>query len=112
MVIEIRERNVHATLALRAHVRRRLGFALRDFDVELDHVIVWFSPTTGHPAGVETRCEIDVCLHSAGDIRALGVDGDPFVALDRAAARVSRSSARAVERHSRVWQRATGRRTK
>ena len=31
MDIEIRGRNIHATLALRAHVQRRLGFALRDF---------------------------------------------------------------------------------
>jgi putative sigma-54 modulation protein len=98
MDIEIRERDVHVSLALRAHVRRRLGFALRSFGERLGHVVVRFSDTNGERGGLDKRCQIEVGVRPFGSVRIEGVDGDPFAALDRAAQRASRSIVRKLER--------------
>jgi putative sigma-54 modulation protein len=93
MKIHIRERNVALTKALRAHVERRLGFALSHFGERIGRVVVRFSA----PGGAGKLCQIEVTLRPRG-VRAEDTHADLFAAVDHAADRVARSVARALER--------------
>lgn len=93
MKIHIRERNGRLTKALRAHVERRLGFALGQFGERIGRVVVRFSDQ----GGVDRRCQIEVGLHPRS-VRVENTDADPFAAVNHAADRVARSVARALER--------------
>ena len=102
MQIQIRERHVEVTEVLRAHVERRLGFALARFGVRIGRVIVRFSDTNGHRGGVDKRCQIDVGLRPSGRVRSEDTDADLGVAVNRAADRVARAVARVLDRE-RAW---------
>lgn len=102
MRIQLRARDVELTEALRAHVERRLGFALGRFGERVGRVSVRFSDTNGARKGVDKRCQIDVSLRPSGSVLIEDTDADPSVAVDRAADRASRSVARALERE-REW---------
>jgi putative sigma-54 modulation protein len=101
--IQIRERNVEVPAGLRKHVEQRLNFALARFGQRIARVIVRFSDgdagdgETGH----NLRCQIHVGLRSRS-ARVEDTDNDLFVAVVRAAERVSRSVARVLERE-RDW---------
>jgi putative sigma-54 modulation protein len=101
MKVLIRERNVEVTEALRAHVTRRLAFALGRFAERIGRVTVRFSEGGDDRRAVEKLCQIDVGLRSRS-VRAEDIDADPFVAVNHAAGRASRSVARALERE-RGW---------
>ena len=105
MKIQIRENSGAPSDSLRAHVQRKLDFALSGFQEQIGSVTVRLSP--GEPApkgggkgpgkGRETvkRCEIEVRLRP----RTVGVqdtDVDLLVAVDNAAGRLQRSIARAL----------------
>jgi putative sigma-54 modulation protein len=96
MNIQVRKRNVAVTDVLRARVERRLGFALSRFADRIGRVMVRFSEK-GHGAGADQRCQINVALRPQS-LRVEDIDADLFAALDHAAARISRSVARALER--------------
>ena len=98
--IQIRERNVEVSENLRAHVERRLGFALARFGQRIARVIVRFSDAPGD-RGDDKRCQIHVGLRSRS-ARVEDTDADPFTAVDRAAERLSRSIASVLERE-REW---------
>jgi ribosomal subunit interface protein len=102
--IQIRERNVEISESLRAHVERRLGYALARFGQRIARVIVRFSDVPGD--GEDKRCQIHVGLRSRS-ARVEDTDADPFTAVDRAAERLSRSIARVLERE-REWDAAAG----
>jgi ribosomal subunit interface protein len=106
--IQIRERNVEISDDLRSHVERRLGFELARFGQRIARVIVRFSDTRGSD-GTDQRCQIHVGLRSRS-ARIEETNADPFVALDRAAARLRRSVVRVLERE-REWITSTGART-
>jgi ribosomal subunit interface protein len=94
--VEIRERDVEVTEALRAHVERRLGLALGRFGDRIGRVTVRFSGPNGSAGQPVTRCQIDVTLRPQ-NVRAGDTDADLFVAVDQASDRVSRSVARILE---------------
>lgn len=98
--IQIRERNVEVPTGLRNHVERRLNFALARFGQRIARVIVRFSDGDGD-AAPHPRCQIHVGLRSRS-ARVEDTDADLFIAVDRAAERVSRSVARVLERE-REW---------
>jgi ribosomal subunit interface protein len=98
MEIQIRQHDVEVTTLLRAHVKRRLGFALGRFATRIASVVVRFSDATGHRRGVDGRCEIDVNLYPTQTVRVDETDPDLFIATDRASSRISRVVARALER--------------
>ena len=102
MEIQIRERSVELTEGLRAHVERRLGFALGRFGERISRVIVRFSDTNGHRGGADKRCQIDVDLRPSGNLCVEDTDADIYVASDRAANRASRAIARLLDRQ-REW---------
>ncbi len=101
MKIQIRKRDVKVTKILRAHVERRLGFALGRFGERIEAVIVRFSRANGPPAGAGKRCRIEVALRPRS-VRVEDADADLFSAVDHAADLVSRSFARAFDRE-RDW---------
>ncbi len=94
MKIHIRERNIEVTEDLRAHVERRLGFALGRFGERIGRVVVRFADADGH---LDRRCQIEVGLRPT-IVRVEDRDADLFAAVDHAADRLSRSVARALER--------------
>jgi len=102
MKIHIRGRNVELTDVLRAHVERRLGFALGRFGQRIGRVLLRFSDMNGEGGYVDKRCQIDVGMRPRS-VRVEHTDVDLFVALDRAADRASRSVGRALERE-RQWE--------
>ena len=93
MNIRIRERAGVKSTTLRAHVERRLSFALSRFGERIARVTVRLSE--GGDAG--TRCQIDVGLRPRV-IKVEDTNSDVFAAVDHAANRVSRSVARTLER--------------
>lgn len=99
MKVQIRERNVHVSEVLRAHVARRLGLVLGRFGDRIGQVTVRFSGANGRSGDQATRCQIDVSLRPRS-VRAGDTDADLFVAVDHATDRVSRSVARVLELES------------
>jgi ribosomal subunit interface protein len=104
--IQFRERNVEVSDGLRAHVERRLGFALARFGQRIARVIVRFSDASGD-SGQKQRCQIHVGLRSRS-ARADDTDVDLTVAVDRAVERVARSIAHVLEREQEFDTDATG----
>lgn len=103
MKIQIRKRNVEVNEELRAHVERRLGYALGRFGDRIGGVTVRFSDINGHRGGVDKRCQIDVDLQAARAVRVEDTDADLFAVVDRAAHRAARSIARVIEREHQFF---------
>ena len=95
MKIQIRARDVKVTKALRAHVELRLGFALSRFGEQIGRVAVHFSNSEEHHNRPEKRCQIAVGLPRC--VKVQETDADVFAAVARAAHRVARSVAHAIE---------------
>jgi putative sigma-54 modulation protein len=100
MKIQIREHDVSVTDVQRAHVERRLAFALGRFGERIGRVTVRFLDV-GHHGCKDKLCQIQVALN-ARLVRIEDVDADALTAFDHASARASRSVARALER-DREW---------
>jgi putative sigma-54 modulation protein len=98
MKIQFRKRRIEVSDTLRAYVEHRLGFALGRFEDRLGPITVRFSDVNGHRRGVDKRCQIDVNLRPLGSVQAVVTDTGPFTAVDRAAALISRSVAKAIKR--------------
>lgn len=107
MKIKIRELDVEVTGTLRAHAESRIRLALARFADRVGEVVVRFSDNSAKPYGEGTRCEIDVGL-SPRRVRAADEDADVFAAVDRAAARVARSVARALEQERELAELSAG----
>ena len=97
MNIEIRTHSIEVSDLVRSHVERRLGFALARFGDRTDRVIVRFSDVNGpHRGGVDKRCQIEVGLRPAANVRVEDTDVDWITSVDRAAERASRAVARLI----------------
>ncbi len=99
MRIRIRARDVRVTRALRAHVELRLAFALSRFGAQVGQVAVHLSTSDERRDRAESLCRIWVRLPRA--VKVQETDKDLFAAVDRAASRVARSVAHAIE-HDRT----------
>lgn len=104
MKLQVRGSNVDVTEVLRAHVTRRLRFALGRFEDRIGRVLVRFTDVNGERGGADKRCRIEVALRPR-TVRVDDTDADLFVAVDHAAGRVSRSVARALERERDAFER-------
>ena len=100
MRIRLRTGKMVLTVAQRSKLKLQLGLALGRFGDRIDRVVghVWDEGSRGAP---DRRCLIEVDLR-ARRISIEEGDGDLLVALRRAAARASRSVARALERQRRL----------
>jgi putative sigma-54 modulation protein len=101
--ISVRDGRGTVTAPLRAHIERRLAFALSSFGDRVGQVVVRLSGTTPADgrAALPEQCEIEVKLRPR-DLQVADTGADPFVAVENAAERLGRSVARAVERE-RGW---------
>ena len=98
MRTRISERTGARSKGLRAHVQRRLDFALSGFHEKIASVTVVLtrSDPKGMTNGGGKRCQIEVHMHP----RSVGVedtDADLLVAIDNASRRLRRSLTRAID---------------
>ena len=103
--IRIREGAGARSKGLRAHVQRRLDFALSGFQDRIGTVTVRLSrPDAARTGGggATRRCEIEVELRPR-TVEVEDTDRDLFLAIDNAAGRLQRSITRALE-HERAWE--------
>ena len=98
MQIDVRARRIELDEALRAHVERRLRFALSRFGGCIAKVTVRFDDANGTRGGVDKQCDIDVALRPSGNVRVEDIDADLRAALDRAADRAARAVGRDLQR--------------
>jgi len=98
MQVDIRARKIEVDEALRAHVDRRLRFALGRFGERIAKVTVRFADANGAPGGVDKQCQIDVALRPSGNVLVEDIDADLRAVLDRAADRAARAVDRDLQR--------------
>ncbi len=98
MQLQVRGRNIELTEALRAHVERRLQFALSRFGQRIGRVLVRLADVNGPRGGDDKSCHVDVNLFPSGKVLVEDLDADLYAAIDRAAERVGRSVVRELER--------------
>ncbi len=98
MRVAIQRHNVPVNGDLRAHIERRLQFALSRFGRLVRRVAVHLGDTNGTRRGVDKRCRIEVSLTPTGSVRAENTDADFIAAVANAADRVGRSVGRELER--------------
>jgi putative sigma-54 modulation protein len=96
--IEIRTRGFSLTPGLRAHVERRLAFALDRYDERIARIRVVLGDVNGPKGGEDKSCRVEVRLRDARAARASAMDRDLYVAVDAAAHRVARGVGRALRR--------------
>ena len=86
------------TGAIRAHVRRRLGFALGRFSDRIQVVRVMLGDENGPKGGLDKTCRVRVDVRGQGEVIVEQVDSNAYAAIDRAADRVGRTVARQLDR--------------
>jgi ribosome-associated translation inhibitor RaiA len=79
-------------------VERRLSFALSRFGGRLRAVSVSLTDLNGPRGGIDKRCSIQARLSPRGTVRVEHTDSELPAAVDRAATRLARAVARALER--------------
>jgi ribosome hibernation promoting factor len=91
MQVELRIRDTARRDRLRAHVERRLRFALRRFGNRVHRVVVRRGRVNGI-RGVrgtgEARCHVEVRLPPSGTVTVKETSTDLFATIDRASGRV------------------------
>ena len=98
MQVDIRTRKIEVDEALRAHVARRLRFALGRFGERIAKVMVRFEDANGVRGGVDKQCRIDVALRPSGNVLIKDIDADLHAVVDRAADRAARAVDRDLQR--------------
>ena len=79
-------------------VARRLSFVLSRFGPRVSAVSVRLVDLNGPRGGIDKKCSIQARLVPRGSVRVENTDCDLPAAVDRAAARLARAVARALER--------------
>ncbi len=98
MQIDLATTNLSGSTALDSHVRRRLAFALGQLSHRIRSAAVTLSDVNGPRGGRDKRCHVRVELHPRGTVVLTDVAPDVYKAVDRAASRLKRAAARAIER--------------
>ena len=104
MKIHIRAQHFKLTHAQRAHAELQLGLALGRFGDRIGSVTGRLSEDTDHGASQGKRCRIEVAIHPR-KVCVEEADEDLLIAINRAAHRVSRSVAHALERERTLAER-------
>ena len=99
MQIDIQALNFPLTKALRAHIERRLGFALSSRNNHIQRVKVRLSDINGPRGGEDKCCHIQVMLTQLSDVVIEDTEVDLYAAIDRASDRAGRTVARRLARH-------------
>ncbi len=101
MQIEIQARNFSMTRALRAHIERRLEFALSTCYRHVKRILVRLSDVNGPRGGNDKRCHLEVLL--PGQVVVVeDTEADLYLAINRAASRAGRSAVRQLRRRRHI----------
>ena len=98
MRIQVRNRDLQPTEAIREHVERRLLYALSRYGSCVRNVTVCLSTLVGNPGVERKHCQIAVALDQADKSVVVDSDADIYAAIDRAVERTQRAVGRALER--------------
>jgi ribosome-associated translation inhibitor RaiA len=95
--VRVQNGSVAVDAVLRAHVDRRLAFALGSIGDRVGDILVRLSHDAPTRAPALERCEIEVTLRPR-NVRVAETGATLFLAVENAAHRLKRSVTRAVER--------------
>jgi putative sigma-54 modulation protein len=98
MELDVRGRHLQVSEALRAHLARRLEFALGRVSHRIGVVQVRLEDLNGPRGGVDKRCRIRVAGDHGWRVVVESADGDAYAAVDLAAGRARRAVERALGR--------------
>ncbi len=102
MRVEIRDRGIEPTEAIRVHTERRLHFALGRFDERVRAVRVSIGDSNGPVrGGVDKTCRLEVRLDAPRDVHIETRHTDLYAAISDAADRAGRAVARSLGREPR-----------
>jgi len=101
MKLDIRPRNLDLTDRLRERIERRMHFALSRFEPRIERVTIRLFDVNGPRGGEDKRCRIVVRVRGCEPAAVVEADRDLGTAIDRAADRVGRVVARALDRLTR-----------
>ena len=99
MSLAIIDRSGVLSEELRQFAERRLRFALSRFDSKIQRISLVLTDTNGPRGGVDKLCRITVSLRRANDVAISDEDADAATCIARAAERIGRAVARAIERN-------------
>ena len=102
MEIQITGRHVALEPELRAHVERRLQYAIGRFARRIAQVSVRLADLNGPRGGVDQSCRITIHFRPRGEIIIEECSADPESAVSLAAGRAGHAVRREVERRRTV----------
>ncbi len=98
MEIEIRAMGMSVTEGMRAHVERRLAFALDRFREKVARVTVRVADVNGPRGGPDKTCRVDAALRTGHRVHIDERHLDAYAAIDRAAHRLGQTVGRRLVR--------------
>jgi putative sigma-54 modulation protein len=98
MKLQVHWNGLTGTPTLRAHLERRLAFALDRFGDEINHVCARLADLNGPRGGVDKLVSLRVNGRRLKSLMVTDSDSDFFAAIDRAAERIGRAIGRTLER--------------
>jgi ribosome-associated translation inhibitor RaiA len=99
--VQIHDGSMPVDGRLRAHVQRRLDYALSAFGDRVGSVVVRLSRDQPTRAPALDCCEIQVAMRPR-TVRVTDIGANPFIAVENASERLIRSVKRALEREQ-AW---------
>lgn len=100
MDVEIRFLHIEPSDALRDHIERRVGFALRRFSDRIRSVTVRVVDLNGPRGGIDKECRIEVKAVAKGRLHVRARRPDAYDAIGEAAACLDEACGRLFERHA------------
>lgn len=100
MRLEIRFLHIDPSEALREHIERRLGFALRRFGDRFRSATVRVVDLNGPRGGVDKECRITLQALRGGRVVVRARAGDAYDAVTRAVACLDEACGRLFARHT------------
>lgn len=105
MKVDIRSRQVELTKGLKAHIQRKLQFALCRMEPHITALSICLSDVNGPKGGLDKQCRLQICMANMGDIVIKDTQTDLYCAIDRAMQRASRSVVRKITRQHKQQKR-------
>jgi putative sigma-54 modulation protein len=98
MQINIQAQHFSLTDALRAHIERRLCFALSCCALHIQRIVLRLSDINGPRGGADKRCWIQLTLAGVPDVMIEDTEVDLYLAIDRAVHRAKCTVLRKIDR--------------
>lgn len=102
MRFEVRGMGMIVPDSLHLYLERRLRFALGRFAPRIRSVVARLSDLNGPRGGLDKHCQITIKFDPAGDLTVEDAAGQFTAAIDGAADRAARATARRLDRERRI----------